>query len=389
MNRNRALAKVEQVRAVLSAADERRWSLPPGRSRSGAAPASMEQLYEITYAPRCGSLQFWTVEQIQDGWAEVADDFEDWEFLEADPEQWAPIGRCGNATVYLNTESGEVAVTSADEIKAGSNRLRRLAPDVFAFLDRFALGPEYPTITMAPEQMEVDVADVDGWLGVLESAGCFVEDELQDLKAEWNRQRVHLTTEPPQAWVEADASDSEREFEQKLARIKAAANRVYKKPAKIEAWDLDRMGIGHYEGASMTIRPSMRQDLWRLYRRQSASDYGVLQFFSDDIIYERTDQLAQAFETCGVDPVGSDQWLAIAMYHEKATLLLHKETGEVAGLEPDPARCVRSFSPDLFAFMNEYAMGSRHDALIYKPGDRKQARNSQHWMEFLQVNGLM
>lgn len=381
--------KIERIRAAIPADREGRWSLPPGRSASGAVPTQIERLYEVTYAPRCGSLVFWTAEQIESGRAEVLDDFEEWEFLEPEPERWAPFGRCDNATVYLHTVSGEVAVTSADEIKAGSSRLLTLAPDIVEFFDRFALGPEYPTITMNPSQMTVYLGDGDGWLGLLESAGCFEESDLRELESQWNRQYVRPTTEPPQAWVEAAPSATEREFEEKLARIRTAADRVLKKPAKIESWDLDRMGIGHYKGASMTIRPSTRKDLWRLYRKQSASDYGVLQFFPDEFLYERTGELADAFESCGVDPSGSDQWLAIAQYHGNATLLLHKDSGEVVGLEPAPAKRLRSFGPDLFEFVNEYAMGSKHSELSYNPKDRKQSRNSQHWLEFLRSAGLI
>lgn len=381
--------KVEQVRAAISVERQGLWSLPSGRSGSGTAPIQIEQLYELTCAPRCGSLVFWTVEQIEEGRVEVPDDFEEWEFAEPEPESWAPFGRCSNATLYLRTESGEVAVTSADELKAGSDRLRRLAPDLFDFFERFALGPEYPTITMDPTQMTVHLGDVDGWLGLLEAAGCYEARELRELGSQWDQQLVSLTTEPPRAWKEAITGASEREFEEKLARLKTAANRVFKKPAKIGARDLDRMGIGHYEGSSMTIRPSMRRDLWRLYQHQSASDYGVLQFFPDEILYERTDGLVKEFEACGVDPAGSDRWLAIAQYHGKATLLLHKVNGEVAGLEPAPAKRVRSFGSDLFEFLNEYGMGPKHGELVYNPKDRKQARNSQHWLEFLQASGLI
>ncbi|GAA2140152.1 hypothetical protein [Glycomyces algeriensis] len=389
MDRSRVQTKIDQVRGAIPTDADSLWALPRGRSASGAAPSQIEQLYEITYAPRCGSMVFWTIEKIEAGRHEATDDFEEWEFLEPEPERWAPFGRCAEATVYLHTETGAVAVTSADEIKAGSRRLRRLAPDIFEFFDRFALGPEYPTIAMDPSQMTVHLGDEDGWLGLLESAGCYEPDVLRQLKAQWDGQYLQPTTEPPRAWTEAEPGASEREFEEKFARIKAAANKVFKKPAKLAAWDLDRMGIGHFEGASMTVKPPMRQDLWRLYGQQSASDYGVLQFFPDEILYERTDDLAETFRTCGIDPAGSGQWIAIAQYHEKATLLLHKESGEVAGLEPAPARRVRSFSPDLFAFVNEYAMGPRHGELCFNPKDRKQARNSQHWIEFLHANGLI
>ncbi|MCC3764181.1 hypothetical protein K3N28_14020 [Glycomyces sp. TRM65418] len=388
MDRGQIASKVERVRDAIPAAREALWSLPPGRGVSSTL-SPIAALYEVTHAPRCGSLVFWTAERIEAGRAEVADDFEEWEFDEPEPNRWAPVARCENATVYLHSESGAVAVTSADEIKAGSRRLRRLAPGLFEFFDRFALGPEYPTITMDPSHMAVHTGDEDGWLGLLESAGCFEQRELRHLQSQWDRRFSRPGSEPPRAWVDAEPGDTEREFARRLSRLSTAADRAFKKPARLEKWNLDRMGIGHYQGASMTVKPPMTQDLWRLYRMHSSSAYGVLQFLPDELVYERTDRLAEAFEACGIDPVESDGWLAVAQYHGKATLLLHADSGEVAGLEPAPARRLRTFSRDLFEFVSEFGIGRRHGELCYDPGSRNQSRDARHWVEFLESNELI
>ncbi|THV37749.1 hypothetical protein [Glycomyces buryatensis] len=317
----------------------------------------------------------------------MADDLGDWEFREPEPDRWVHIARCGNASVYLHLDAGTVAVTSADEMKAGGDKLRRLADDLPEFFHRYVFGPEYPLIEMNPSQMTVHLDDQDGWLALLETAGCFEHQALVQLKTQWDRQLSRPTYTPPKAWIEAEPSDSELEFKRRLALLTKAADRL--KPAKFEQWDLALMSIGHYKGAPMAIKPQLPQDLWRLYRMQSMSAYGVLQFGSDGMIYERSDQLAKTFKSCGVDPGESDRWLAIALYHGKATLLLHRETGEVAGLEPAPANRLRSFGSDLFAFVNEFGIGPRHGELCFSERDRRQARNARQWLEFLQANDLI
>ncbi|MEV3938316.1 hypothetical protein AB0K52_20360 [Glycomyces sp. NPDC049804] len=102
----------------------------------------------------------------------MVDDLAEWGFAESGPEHWAHIARRGNASVYLNEVTGVVAATSADEIMAGAKQLRVLASDLLEFFDRFALGPEYPVIDQDPKLTSVYSGDAEGWLGMLESAGC-------------------------------------------------------------------------------------------------------------------------------------------------------------------------------------------------------------------------
>ncbi|TDC74134.1 hypothetical protein [Actinomadura sp. 7K507] len=313
----------------------------------------------------------------------MADDFADWGLNVENPGQWVRFARCAEASVYVNTANGSVATISAWDLKSGRLRLRELAGDVLEFFAEYAIGPRYPTILEDPAAQRLLPASEDDWIRFLLSIGVIDESTLGNLEARWAEEYVDPASQIPATWSDTPQNEAERTVHQKLTRLRDIGFDVFASSGVANEWNLDHIGFDPGRGARMRLIPDATEPLWRLQRMVGTAGLGTLYLYTEELIIDHTKALPRRFTSLGIDDVQARQWFAIGEYHRKAKLLLHRETGEVAGLEPAPSNRLRHLHPDPIGFVNEYGLSPRHTELRYSPRSRPQSKAAHQWVDFL------
>ena len=315
----------------------------------------------------------------------MADDFADWGLNVEDPGNWVRFARCAEAGVYVNTANGAVATISARDLKSGRLRLRELAGDVLEFFAEYAIGPRYPIILEDPAAQRLLPAREDDWVRFLLSTGIIEQSTLENLEAQWTDEYADPVSQIPTAWPDTPHNEAERTLQQKLTRLRAIGFDVFASPGFADEWNLDHIGFDPGLGVRMSLIPDATEPLWRLQRIVGTAGLGTLYLYTEELIIDHTKALPRRFASLGMDDVQARQWFAIGEYHRKAKLLLHRETGEVAGLEPAPSNRLRHLHPDPIGFVNEYGLSSRHTELCYNPRSRPQSKAARQWVDFLRA----
>ncbi|XVQ09489.1 hypothetical protein ACQP1W_44340 [Spirillospora sp. CA-255316] len=380
--------RVERLRAVLPEEVAHRWRLPPGRVIDGPAalPSGVRRLYALTWAPRVGWLVLYEPDQI----AVADDDFREWGMPDEANGRWACFGKCAEARLYVDTVDGTVATVSTWDLKEGRLRLRPLAADVLEFFAEYAIGPRYPVILEDPVAQPILPAADDEWMRFLLEHGFVDRAALADLEARWAARYVPPQRwRPPEAWTQAPPGELERSLRSRLDRLQEVGYEVFASSGAADEWDLNHLGFFVDGGVGLSETPDPSEWLWRLHRLAGAASFGPLGFHAEGFMLDQTKSLPRRFAKLGLDPDDARQWYAVGAYHGKAVLLLHRETGQVAGLEPSPADRLRPLHADIYGFIDEYGLGERHRELIYRPRSRTQVRAARQWLDFLRACGVL
>ncbi|XRQ13723.1 hypothetical protein ACN3XK_23390, partial [Actinomadura welshii] len=313
------------------------------------------------------------------------DDFAEWGLNVDGSGQWIRFARCAEANVYVNKANGSVATISAWDLKSGRLRLRGLAGDVLDFFAEYAIGPKYPTILEDPAAQRLLPARDDAWMRFLLSIGAIEESALANLEARWADEYVDPASRVPPAWPDAPQNEAERTLQRKLTRLRDIGFDVLTSSGVVNEWNLNHIGFDPGQGARMRLIPDATEPLWRLQRMVGTAGFGTLYLYTEELIIDHTKTLPRRFTSLGMDDVEARNWFAIGEYHRKAKVLLHRETEEVAGLEPAPSSRLRHLHADPIGFVNEYGLSPRHTELCYNPRSRAQSKAAHQWVDFLRA----
>ncbi|MEW2354938.1 hypothetical protein [Spirillospora sp. NPDC029432] len=316
----------------------------------------------------------------------AADDFREWRLRVEDPRKWLCFAKCFEALIYVHADTGTVATVSAWDLKAGRLRLRPLAGSVLDFFAEYAIGPKHPIILEDPAAQPLLPTADDEWIQFLLTHGFVTQAELTELGEQWAAQYVPpLTPQIPDAWRRGPASDLERSLRRKVALLEKVDQRALQSTGAIDDWNLNHLGFGVDPGIELVRIPEPTESLYRVVKMLGPATLGPIQLHTEDRIIDQTGTLPRRLAKLGLDPDDAHHWFDIGTYHLKAALLLHRVTGQIAGLEPSPSNRLRPLHDDVFGFIDEYGLGLRHPELCYNPRSRPQATAARQWLDFLRL----
>ncbi|WP_205326011.1 hypothetical protein [Glycomyces sp. YM15] len=289
------------------------------------------------------------------------------------------LRECAETRLYVHRTQGVIAAISSRDLKSGRLRLRVLADDISGFLKEYVFGPKYMLIVADPESETVPPALEDDWMRFLLEQGLIDARRLARLEHQWADEYADPSPQIPEAWSETEPGAAERSVAAKLARLDEVNVDVRKATRVDQDWDFARLGVYVSKPGEIQLISNPTEPLWRLHRLVSSSALGTLHFLTEEVMLDEQDALPKRLSRNGIDPSEADQWFVIGTYHLKARLLLSRVNGSVAGLEPAPAKRLRHLHDDLFEFIDEFALGTRHPELCYSPRSRVQATAARHY----------